>query len=336
MSLRVGIIGAGAIGKEHAKRLYGKLSNSTVVAINDVNAEGAKEFIAAEMPDVKFYESGHDLIKADNVDAILVASWGPTHYEFVMGAIEAGKPVFCEKPLATDQEDAKKIVEAEIKFGKKLVQVGFMRRYDLGYKMLKAHIDNGNLGEPLMVHSAHRNPEVPTMYKEDMPFHDTFIHEIDVLRWLVNDDYDTVQVLIPKQTKNTHSELQDPLMVILKTKTGILLDTEIFVNCKYGYDIQCSVVGETGIANLPEPTSLTLRSEAKLSNEILMDWKDRFVDSYDVELQDWIDATLKGEVNGPTAWDGYFAAVTADACAKARVTGEVVSIGTGDTPDFYK
>ena len=334
--LRVGIIGAGAIGKEHAKRLNGKLSGSTVVAISDVNIKGSKEFIAAEMPDVKFYESGQDLIKADDVDAILVASWGPTHYEFVMSAIEAGKPVFCEKPLATDQEDAKKIVDAEIKHGKKLVQVGFMRRYDQGYKMLKAHIDKGDLGQPLMVHSAHRNPEVPTEYKEDMPFHDTFIHEIDALRWLVNDDYDTVQVFVPKQTKNTHSELQDPLMVIIKTKSGIFLDTEIFVNCKYGYDIKCSVVGETGVANLPEPMSLTLRNEAKLSNEILMDWKDRFVDSYDVELQDWVHSTLKGEVNGPTAWDGYFAAVTADACAKSRVTGEVISIETGDTPKFYQ
>ncbi len=172
--------------------------------------------------------------------------------------------------------------------------------------------------------------------KTTMPFNDTFVHEIDVLRWLVGDDYDTVQVIVPKQSSNTHSELQDPLMVIMKTKSGIYIGGEIFVNCKYGYDIQCSVVGETGLINLPEPMSLLRRSEAKLSTEILMDWKDRFVDSYDVELQDWVSSTLKGEVNGPTAWDGYFAAVTTDACGKARVSGEVVKIETGDTPDFYK
>ena len=211
-----------------------------------------------------------------------------------------------------------------------------MRRYDAGYVKLKECIDKDEIGSPLMLHCAHRNPEVPAAYKEDMPFHDTFIHEIDVLRWLVGDDYESVQVIVPKQTKNTHSELQDPLMVIIRTKSGIHIDTEIFVNCKYGYDIQCQVVGETGIANLPEPMSLLKRSQAKLSTEILMDWKDRFVDSYDVELQDWVSSTLRGEVNGPTAWDGYFAAITADACAKARVSGETINIETGDTPDFYK
>ena len=78
-----------------------------------------------------------------------------------------------------------------------------------------------------------------------------------------------------------------------------------------------------------------LRSEAKKSTEILVDWKDRFIDSYDTELQDWIDSTLKGEVNGPTAWDGYVAAVTSDACLEAKKSGNIVPISLGERPNFY-
>ena len=335
MTLKVGVIGIGAIGKEHVKRIN-YLPGAEVVAVTDVNQEDVAVFLTEENITAEIYQTGQDLINSSDVEAVVVTSWGPTHEAFVLEAIKVGKPVFCEKPLADTAEGCKRIVEAEMAAGKKLVQVGFMRRYDQGYLMLKEAIDNGKLGEPLLVHCAHRNPAVPEAYYGDMPFSDTFIHEIDVLRWLINDDYKTVQVINPKRTKYTHEKLQDPIMVILETKSGIHIDAEIFVNCKYGYDIQCQVVGEEGIANLPEPMSLTMRQDAKLATDILTDWKVRFYESYDIELQDWIDSTLEGEVNGPTAWDGYFAAVTSDACAEARVSGNVVDIEMPETPDFYQ
>jgi myo-inositol 2-dehydrogenase/D-chiro-inositol 1-dehydrogenase len=94
-------------------------------------------------------------------------------------------------------------------------------------------------------------------------------------------------------------------------------------------------VGEEGIANLPEPESVTLRRDARLSSTIMQDWKLRFIDSYDVELQDWLEAAKTGKVNGPTAWDGYFAAVTADACLEAKRNGAVAPIVTKPRPAFY-
>jgi len=97
--------------------------------------------------------------------------------------------------------------------------------------------------------------------------------------------------------------------------------------------IQCQVVGETGIANLPG--SLLLRKDAKLSHAILTDWKLRFIDAFDVELQEWIRDTLKGEMHGPTAWDGYFTSVTADACVESKHSGRIVPIAVDETPAFY-
>ncbi|MDQ2695124.1 MAG: Gfo/Idh/MocA family oxidoreductase [Pseudomonadota bacterium] len=335
MTLRIGVIGTGAIGQEHIRRLTHTLSGAKVVALNDINRDQAQGVIRKEGLEAKVYDSGQEVIKAGDVDAVVVTSWGPTHEEFVLASIAAGKPVFCEKPLATTAEGSKRIVDAEVKSGRQLVQVGFMRRYDSGYRALKKVIDEGKIGDPLLVHCAHRNPTVPEAYHGDMPIHDTFIHEIDVLRWLIDDDYVSAQVISPRRTRHTHAKLQDPLVVLLQTKKGLLIDTEIFVNCQYGYDIQCQVVGETGTASLPEPMSVLMRKDARLSTEILMDWKLRFIDSYDVELQEWINSTLQGRVDGPTSWDGYFASVTGDACVEAMRTGKVVPITVAERPGFY-
>ena len=334
MALKIGVIGTGAIGQEHIRRLNKKLVGSKVVAVTDINLAGA-QVVADQYEGITVHKTYQEVINDPNVDALVVTSWGPAHAEQVLAAIAVGKPVFVEKPMASTAADAKKIVDAEMAFGKKLVQVGFMRRYDAGYKMLKNVIDSGKIGDPLVLHCAHRNPTVPTSYITSMAINDTAIHEIDVLHWLINDEWATAQVIMPKATRNTHDKLKDPQILILTTQTGIRVVLEIFVNCQYGYDIQCEVVGETGIAKLPEPMSIEMRSEEKLSNTILNDWKVRFIDSYDVELQDWIDSTLRGEVNGPSAWDGYLACVTSDACVKAQESGAIEPITTVARPEFY-
>lgn len=335
MTLRLGVIGTGAIGEDHIRRITNTLSGAKIVAVTDVNVEQAKAVIKNQKLDAKLYESGHGLIQAKEVDAILVTSWGPTHEEFVLAAIAAGKPVFCEKPLATTAEGCARIVEAEVKHGKRLVQVGFMRRYDKGYCALKDVVTTEKIGEPLIVHCAHRNPVVGDNYTTDMAITDTMIHEIDVLRWLLDDDYVSVQVVYPRKTRKSSSHLKDPQIILIETAKGIRVDVEVFVNCQYGYDIQCEVVGETGIARLPEPANVLMRSEAKRSVEILTDWKQRFIKSYDIELQGFIDAVNQGQPNGPSAWDGYAAAVTADACVKAQQTGEIVPVTMKQRPAFY-
>ncbi|MBP7003052.1 Gfo/Idh/MocA family oxidoreductase [Amaricoccus sp.] len=335
MTLRIGLIGAGAIGRDHARRINQVLTGAKITALSDVDAASAKAVKADIAPDATVFATGEELIASPEVDAVLVCSWGQTHEAYVLAAIAAGKPCFCEKPLATTAEGAKRIVDAEAATGRRLVQVGFMRRYDAGYRMLKAVVDSA-IGTPLMVHAAHRNPTVPDHYTTPMAINDTLIHEIDVLRWLLDDDYVSAQVVFPRRTSNAPRDLKDPQVVLLETAKGIRIDVEVFVNCRYGYDIQCEVVGEEGLARLPEPMAIVMRKEAKLQNAILTDWKDRFIASYDVELQDFIDAAAKGTASGPTSWDGYVAAISSDACLKAQETpGAIVPITLPARPALY-
>ncbi|NCU07911.1 Gfo/Idh/MocA family protein [Pantoea ananatis] len=335
MTLKLGVIGTGAIGQEHIRRCNNVLQGARVVAVSDINVEGAQAALQRLNSDAQVCKDGYEVIQSPDVDAVLVTSWDPTHEEFTLAAIAAGKPVFCEKPLAMSAEGCRRVVEAEIQHGKRLVQVGFMRPYDAGYRALKKVITDGEIGEPLMLHCAHRNPRVPENYNTEMAITNTLIHELDVLRWLTSDDYKSVQVVFPRVSSKARPHLKDPQIVLFETQKGVRIDVEIFVNCTYGYDIQCEVVGEEGIARLPEPSSVQLRKQAKLSNTILVDWKDRFIEAYDVELQAFINDVKAGQLTGPSAWDGFAASVAADACIKAQKSGAIEPIEMPARPAFY-
>jgi myo-inositol 2-dehydrogenase/D-chiro-inositol 1-dehydrogenase len=279
--------------------------------------------------------TGEELIADPEIDAVVVCSWGPTHEQYVLASITAGKPVFCEKPLATTQEACLRIVEAEVAYGSRLVQVGYMRRYDAAYRALKGVLDSGEIGAPLMMHCAHRNASVPSFYSEDMAITDTAVHEIDMVRWMFGEEITAVRVLVPRRSRNG-GELQDPLLLILETQSGVLVDVEISVNIRYGYDIRGEISGEHGTAALGEPGPVAVRAAGRAATPVPADWRERFLAAYDVEFQEWIDSLAGGGAPvGPSAWDGYAAAVVSDAGVAALRTGERAGVTLADRPKLY-
>jgi myo-inositol 2-dehydrogenase / D-chiro-inositol 1-dehydrogenase len=334
MTIGIGVIGTGWIGEEHVRRLTHGVSGARVAAVSDIDFERAAT--VAAFADARAIDSAEKLIDDPAVDAVVVTSWGPVHAEQVLACIAAGKPVFCEKPLTTEVEDSLRILEAEQAFGRRLVQVGFMRRYDAGYREMKRIIDEGGIGAPLMAHCVHRNPTVPESYRSDMAAKDTAVHEIDTLRWLLDDEFTSVQVVSPRPTARRFEHLRDPQLMLFTTASGRRVDVEVFVNCQYGYDIQCEVVGEEGAVRLPDPARPVVRKGGTSGFAVVQDFPSRFAAAFDVELQEWVDSVGSGTPAGPSSWDGYAATAVTDAAVRSLRSETVVEPDLIDRPAFYK
>lgn len=331
--LAVGVIGCGAIGREHIRRLMEVVPETTCVAVADFFPEAAEK-VAAQYG-IRAYKTGEELIAADEVKVVMITSSDASHAAYVLAAVQAGKFVFCEKPLAQTAEDCEKIMAAEQKWGKRLVQVGFMRRYDRGYVAMKEAIVKGEIGAPLMIHACHRNVSQGPGFQSDNAITNVAIHELDISRWLLDDEYVEAQVLDVRQTRHT-TEYANPQIVMLKTRSGARIDVEVQCADGYGYDIQCQVVGEDGTVNLPDPAAVVKRAGANCGFPIMTDWSQRFIEAYDIELKAWAKAVQAGQPDGPSSWDGYVACVAGDALIKSRKTGVPEKVTLIDKPSIYE
>ncbi|AEV83809.1 inositol 2-dehydrogenase [Actinoplanes sp. SE50] len=332
-AVRVGVIGTGLIGRDHIRRMATGMSAISVVAVADVDLVLASRVAASVGAEV--FTDGLDLIASPRVDAVVICSWGRTHERYVLAAIAAGKPVFCEKPLATSQHACLRIVEAEVAHGSRLVQVGYMRRYDPAYRAVKRVLDSGVIGAPLMMHCAHRNAGVPSFYEPENTITDTAVHEIDMVRWMFGAEVTAVRVLRPRASRNA-GVLPDPSLLLLELANEVLVDVEISVNARYGYDIRGEILGEDGTVSLGDPGLIAVRRAGRLASPVPEDWRERFGPAYDIELREWADSLVGGgEAGGPGAWDGYAASVVSDAAVRALRTAERIPVSLVDRPKLY-
>ncbi|WP_433479294.1 Gfo/Idh/MocA family protein [Spirillospora sp. CA-142024] len=333
MPLKIGVIGTGMIGTEHVGRLAQEVAGSAVTAVFDVAAERAARVAAGV--GARSHPSAFDLICDDDVDAVVIASPGDLHAEQAIACIAAGKPVLCEKPLATGTADALKVVEAEAAAGRRFLQVGFMRRFDHAYLELKTAMTDGTIGEPLMAHAVHRTSAVPAGFTGEMSLTDSVVHEFDLFRWLFDREIVSVEVLAPRRSPLAPAHLRDPQLVILELAGGVLVDVESFVNCQYGYDVRCEIVGSLGTAAVQNPGFTAISVQGRRSEAVPADWRVRFGQAYTNELQAWVRGCREGVVGGPSAWDGFAAVAVAASAVSSYAGGQRVRVSLPDKPALY-
>ena len=333
MTLGIGVVGTGQMGRYHVERLAGTVPDAEVVAVSDVFVEGAKQ--VAEQVGARAYSDGHELIADEQVQAVLIASPGFTHEEFTLACLAADKPVLCEKPLAPTIDACLRVLEAEAAKPRRLIQVGFMRRYDDGFRALKAATDSGRVGRPLLLHCRHRNADIPPGFTSDMMITDSVVHDIDVTRWLLGQEIVATTVFKARPSALAPEGLQDPQMVMMETSDGMLVDVESFVTCQFGYDIRYELVGETGTLALGEHAGVQVRAEGGHHGPIPADYRERFGDAYQNELQEWVSGVLRGEVTGPSAWDGYATTAVAEAAVESLTKGGRVAVELAERPALY-
>jgi len=331
--LRIAVLGVGLMGADHVARITSRISGARVAVVNDYLPEKAEQ-VAASVPGTRVASDPLDAIAANDVDAVLLATPGPTHEKQLLACLDHRKPVLCEKPLTTDVETSLEVVRREAELETPLIQVGFMRRFDPEYQQLKALIDGGELGQPLVMHCVHRNPAVPPGFDSAMVVKDSLVHEVDVTRFLLGEEIASVQIITPTPNSAAPAGLLDPQIAIFRTQSGRHVDVEVFVTTGVGYEVRTEVVGEHGSATIGLDVGLLRKtSPGRWGGQISPGFRERFGLAYDIEVQRWVDAVRSGvNVNGPTAWDGYAAAAVCTAGVRSLETGEPVTVELAENP----
>jgi myo-inositol 2-dehydrogenase/D-chiro-inositol 1-dehydrogenase len=329
-SVRIGVIGAGAMGAAHVETLSRWVPGAEVVSVYDVDLDRART-VAAGVGAVAA-PSAESLIDDDAVAAVLVAAPDPLHEELALACLAAGKPTLLEKPLATSVEGARRVVDAEVAGGRRLLQLGFMRRFDPAYVALRAAVLGGEVGEPRAVHCRHRNVQAHPDATSEGVLVNSAIHEFDCVPWLVDDRVVAVTVFAPTVPAGA---LQDLQVVVLELAGGPVVTVEVAVNARYGYDIHTEVVGTGGTVSLTPPYGLSFRRDALDGRHVDADFVGRFAEAYRIELAAWVEGLRSGAPPTPSAWDGYVANLVAFAAVESLRTGVRVAVPGQEAPGLY-
>lgn len=329
MTVQIGLIGAGVMGGEHARLFREMVSGAELVAVADSNLEAAR----AVADGVAAYETGEELIADDTVEAVLVASPDQTHHTLVAACLEADKPVLCEKPLAMTAKECLDLVQREAAQGRRLINLGFMRRFDPAYRDLKATLESGALGRPRIVYNQHRNQSAPAWFTANMALTNSAVHEIDITRWLLGAEYTSARIL--RSPAEPGAAQGDPVLITFETESGTLVSTEVFMNAQYGYQVQCEIAGTEANALMAHPDSIRLRSGGSEHGRFPANWIPRFTEAYRLQNQAWINALHGSPRSGlASAWDGFVATFIAERLVDAAETGAVIELGLPERPAF--
>ena len=329
--LRIAVLGVGMMGAFHVDALSRGVRGAQVSVINDFFLDKAEQ-VAAPIG-ARVVGDPIEAITHPEVDAVLIATPGAAHEEQVNACLDRGIPVLCEKPLTTDIASAYRIVQKEAALGRRLIQVGFMRRFDAEYVALRQLIADGGLGNPLMVHCTHRNPAVGDHFTSEFMIRDSVVHEVDAARFLLDEEITSVEVIRGLATAIAPEGTSDPMLVIFETESGRVVTDEIFVRSQVGYEVRTEVVGEKGSALIGLDQNLQVKgTDGRWGGAITPSFVERFGAAYDTELQRWVDAARAGSVDGPGAWDGYAAVAVCEAGVEALRTGDKVTVAMDPPP----
>lgn len=310
MSVRMGLIGAGRMGKVFAHTLAFSVAEADLVAVADVDPKTSAE-VAARFGAKYHYTDYHDLLMRDDIDAVVVVTPTATHAEVIKAAAAAGKHIFSEKPLAQTLSMCDEAIEAVSAAGIKL-QLGFMRRFDPAYMMAKKKIEEGAIGTPVMFRSSSRDPKRTSLEfarRENSGglIMDMGVHDFDQARWLMGSEVLRVQTeggcLVFPELREVGDI--DNAMINLKFANETVGNIDVSRNAVYGYDIRTEVLGSEGgllIGTLQQTSTLVMTREG-VTHDTVPYFMERFGEAYGNEIRDFVACILDDRPPSVTGLD---------------------------------
>ena len=332
--LKVGVIGAGRLGKIYVRDLSSRIPETTVVAVADIDrtvaARTAEEFGAA-----KWHSSADELIADPNVDAVVIVSPTHAHREHAVAAARSKKPTFCEKPPALSLAECQAMADAVEKSGA-FFQMGFMRRFDPGYAAAKAKIEQGAIGRPVVFKSSSRDPFRPSLEYANPASSggimvDMGIHDFDLARWFMG-DVDTVMaaggvLAYPEMASIGDIDNAIATLIFADGRLGVI---DLTRNGVYGYDINTELLGDAGTLRVGylRETPLYTMTKNNVAHDTVPYFMERFERAYTLQLQNFARNVLQDRVPPVVIKDGVEALRIALAATAAHQTGQPVRVGS--------
>ena len=311
--LKVGVVGAGVMGSGHIEYLSQEVDGVVVAAVAEPNESLRDSVLDTWGVECDVFTSLEDMLDSADLDGVVVASPDRFHAESIKLCLSRGIRTLCEKPLAQTLSDGVELVElaaqAEADHGFPLVHLGFMRRFDPPFVEVKEIIRSGELGQLLYINASTRNVASPGITSQEL-LTNIAVHEVDTLRWLLDDEWATLQVLTGRTTSAAPAGTQDPIVLAGTMTKGVVIVSDIFANNTYGYDVRCELTFEKGVVRVGiwgDVTVITDRVHPEQPGFTLGEnWIARFRQAYINELDQWV-GTLRGtpSTDLATVADGY-------------------------------
>lgn len=330
--LRIGLIGAGRIGQVHAETITRRVKDATLVAVADVN-EAAARACAAQHGIAQATGDPSALMNDPSIQAVLICSSTDTHAPLIEAAAQAGKHIFCEKPIALNLAAIDRALRAVAQAGVKL-QIGFNRRFDANFQRIRRAVESGEIGEPHILHIVSRDPAPPPIEYVKVSgglFLDMAIHDFDMARFLMGSEIEEVQAVGAARVDPAIGAAGDvdTAVTLLRFANGAFGTIDNSRRAVYGYDQRAEVFGSRGAiaADNNYPNNVVISDAGAVRRDLPLNFfMQRYIESYQREIEAFVRCIVEDKPAPVNGEDGRIAVVIGLAAKRSLAEGRPVKV----------
>ncbi len=334
--LKIGIIGVGRLGYEHACNIANRVPGSELVAIADKNFDRAKQ-VAEELGVTAVYQDPKALCEDPNVEAVAIVTNTDSHVDMIKLAMDANKHVFCEKPLADTVEKCKKAEEIVAAHPDLIFMLGFMRRYDHSYQIAKKKMENGDIGDVILVRCYSQDPisiiEGTLEYapRSGGQFIDMSIHDFDLIRWLTGSEPKKLWAIGGCYEFKQYKDWDDGDNVsgLMQMENETMAFFFAGRAAAHGSAVETEIIGTRGtlrISSVPTDSLVEVMSKHGVCRECYQDFITRWHDAYVTEMEEFCDCVATGRKATPGVIDGTQSTKIAFRCKESFLKNELLTL----------
>lgn len=330
--VRLGIIGAGRIGRVHAASVSDPSVAAVPLAITDINRSAAAE-VAGLFGIPQVVNDASEIFDNNDIDAVLICSSTNTHSDLICQAARARKHIFCEKPIDYDLSRIDRALEAVQKAGVKL-QIGFNRRFDPNFARVRKAVESGEIGTPRLLHIISRDPAPPPIAYVKVSggmFFDMTIHDFDMARFLIQDEVEEIYAaagnLVDPEIGRAGDV--DTAVITLKFKNGVIGTIDNSREAAYGYDQRVEILGSKGSINTGNcyPNQAIISTGKEIRRDLPLNFfMDRYAESFARELKAFVNAVVEDKATPVTGHDGRMPVIMGMAAKRSYQEGRPVKL----------